>query len=1000
MHRNQANRPTPRARTERLASWRSQVSPVVAVCLCVASFCTPGLDGAEVFCSALDEASAPGLVFPGGQSCAGPAAPGLNAACLDDLAGLNGGPGKGRLVLTGPANDQVGAAWVAAPVDPRSDQVSVALDLWIEGGSNPPADGLSVVFHEGAVPDHPGLGGGALGTGGLPRRYVSVGFDLWDSGDVDPESPCDGPSQRTCHAEVNWNSLPGVDPSLATSIDVPSWVDAGNAGVPVHAEIRLNGRELVLAIATDFQDYGRREVFRVLLPEDPFGPEAREVHVGVTASTGGANALHAVDHLCVATSPVIPPIIVRTPEPEKGGINCGGEEVEAMVKGLAYTLSADAPHGGLERVEPGEPTTFHFRGHGFVAAGDEHTATYTGTISGLEDPALEPVLLSERWSQRKIQYRNDLPPGRYEVTLLFAENCTCGLDREGEPARRMDVLLNGNLALASFSPAEAGARGLERCGGTLGVAVERAFEVDVLDAATGLSIEVLDLGGGAPPENAQLNGYVYRRLGDPTGAPLAGDLENHRPPLATEFGPSRTLIDLNFDSFPDGELAAVALEGEATVSFRGAGPVFLHFRPQIVNGRLQLSDDLHLANAASVVFDADGRNVLDPRASRVTATFEVLVQNAPGRPPADGIVFALVEGEDPAVLGAAGGALGFTGIGQAAIGVEIDLWEGGGFGDDSGYNTDGQGHLAVVGSGAGPGTVDHVQDQNDLDPSLDGAGWVDLLDDEGFRVEVVFSPEGRVEAFLTALDKSFPRRKVLDTRVTPFRSRKCLPGFFAATGGETASIFVDNLRVEVSTCEEAEETARIAGEGSLELLLPEDGPALLSLDGTASSTDSGGGTGPLSYLWSVEGPPEGAEVFSACTPETQVSFVTPGLYHVKLAVDDNSCSRGESADAEVLVRVVDSRLPNFLRSDSNCDGKADISDSINTLAVLFLGTGTVCCEDAADSNDDGSVDITDAIIGLNYLFGGGVPPHAPFPDCGTDPDTTDAFACESPGACP
>jgi hypothetical protein len=39
----------------------------------------------------------------------------------------------------------------------------------------------------------------------------------------------------------------------------------------------------------------------------------------------------------------------------------------------------------------------------------------------------------------------------------------------------------------------------------------------------------------------------------------------------------------------------------------------------------------------------------------------------------------------------------------------------------------------------------------------------------------------------------------------------------------------------------------------------------------------------------------------------------------------------------------------FIRSDSNCDGKLDISDAINTLNVLFLGTGSICCEAASDA---------------------------------------------------
>jgi len=72
----------------------------------------------------------------------------------------------------------------------------------------------------------------------------------------------------------------------------------------------------------------------------------------------------------------------------------------------------------------------------------------------------------------------------------------------------------------------------------------------------------------------------------------------------------------------------------------------------------------------------------------------------------------------------------------------------------------------------------------------------------------------------------------------------------------------------------------------------------------------------------------------------------------------------------------------YLRADSNCDGKLDISDAVNTLNVLFLGTGSICCPDASDSNGDSKTDLSDAVYGLNFLFQGGAAPPAPYPDCG------------------
>lgn len=91
----------------------------------------------------------------------------------------------------------------------------------------------------------------------------------------------------------------------------------------------------------------------------------------------------------------------------------------------------------------------------------------------------------------------------------------------------------------------------------------------------------------------------------------------------------------------------------------------------------------------------------------------------------------------------------------------------------------------------------------------------------------------------------------------------------------------------------------------------------------------------------------------------------------------------------------------FIRGDSNCDGKTDISDSVWTLQYLFNGGRKPCCGDAADVNDDGKVDISDPISGLNYLFLGGATPPAPGPTmpCGVDPtsdDIEELLPCEYP----
>ncbi len=85
-------------------------------------------------------------------------------------------------------------------------------------------------------------------------------------------------------------------------------------------------------------------------------------------------------------------------------------------------------------------------------------------------------------------------------------------------------------------------------------------------------------------------------------------------------------------------------------------------------------------------------------------------------------------------------------------------------------------------------------------------------------------------------------------------------------------------------------------------------------------------------------------------------------------------------------------LPPFRRGDANVDGKVDMSDAVEILASLFLGTGAFSCEDAADTNDDGIADMADAVAALVHLFLGTYEIPAPGPMCGTDP-TEDAIEC-------
>ena len=89
--------------------------------------------------------------------------------------------------------------------------------------------------------------------------------------------------------------------------------------------------------------------------------------------------------------------------------------------------------------------------------------------------------------------------------------------------------------------------------------------------------------------------------------------------------------------------------------------------------------------------------------------------------------------------------------------------------------------------------------------------------------------------------------------------------------------------------------------------------------------------------------------------------------------------------------------PRFRRGDVDSSGKLDISDAVQVLGYLFLGTPGVGCLEAADANDDGKVNLTDAIAILGYLFQGGASPAPPGPDaCGVDTTPPD-LGCEKAG---
>jgi hypothetical protein len=129
------------------------------------------------------------------------------------------------------------------------------------------------------------------------------------------------------------------------------------------------------------------------------------------------------------------------------------------------------------------------------------------------------------------------------------------------------------------------------------------------------------------------------------------------------------------------------------------------------------------------------------------------------------------------------------------------------------------------------------------------------------------------------------------------------------------------------------------------------------------------GTTALRFVDSLEGPSPRGNSFMRL------------IFGWTLTLD--SLVRLGATDGTVYITDATSR---FRRGDSNADGRFDISDSIKTLGLLFLGNEHTLCRDALDVNDDARVDISDAVFALNRLFLGGLEPPAPGPNaCGPDP---------------
>lgn len=163
-------------------------------------------------------------------------------------------------------------------------------------------------------------------------------------------------------------------------------------------------------------------------------------------------------------------------------------------------------------------------------------------------------------------------------------------------------------------------------------------------------------------------------------------------------------------------------------------------------------------------------------------------------------------------------------------------------------------------------------------------------------------------------------------------------------------------------------------------------------DPRSASPDSGPEEGGEEVLLIGAGFRPGVEVYFNSSPAGEVTWlsgsevvvrVPPGPEGpVNLTVVNPDGQRGALVEGYRYFHVP----PEFIRGDTNEDGRTDLTDAIRILTYLFGELPVpLTCRDAADINDDGKVDITDPIALLFHLFLGVGEPAPPHPARGPDP---------------
>jgi hypothetical protein len=352
------------------------------------------------------------------------------------------------------------------------------------------------------------------------------------------------------------------------------------------------------------------------------------------------------------------------------------------------------------------------------------------------------------------------------------------------------------------------------------------------------------------------------------------------------------------------ELGAVVVNGSGAA-----------FNADIVGGKLRLTQDGVGNSANAVWFNTNGALLGN---SGFIASFDAYYSKPAGADPADGITFAVVEGDfalATGLVGDAGGGIAYNRGDHNAIpaarlksfAVEFDNWDGGHGSNDprgqgsGGSNQDDRYHVGIDVNFDEQSSVNNVEWGAEVPPYYNRPA--------GIHVEAEYNPAdstgsgvASLRVFVTANDGSFPRTQVVGA-VVP-KMTDIFLGFTGATGGATCTQEVDNFSLTRLCCENVD---------SVEITGPTETVHGINVDLTAT----GGGTeasGSPDYSWSIVSGP-GAIIGPSDQATVEVACTGIGVVQVQVTLGDGVCMDMASDVHEVTcVCPVD--------GDTHCTGLA------------------------------------------------------------------------------